>query len=132
VAAFYSATQPHYAAAPWASIAPPRTSHEVVVLNCATVTVKVAQMRLCHRRMISIRAYPRDAQEMVFDAHDRAFAFFKGACQRGIHDNMKTAIETVFAGKNRLFNRRFAQMCTRYLIELFTDDSLSELFGQGK
>jgi hypothetical protein len=60
-----------------------------------------------------IRAYPREAQEMVFDAHDWAFAFFKRACQRRIYDNMKTAIETVFAGKNRLFNRRFAQMCSR-------------------
>jgi hypothetical protein len=30
-----------------------------------------------------VRAYPRESQEMVFDAHERAFAFFKGACQRG-------------------------------------------------
>jgi len=36
---------------------------------------------------------------MVFDAHDRAFAFFKGACAHGIYDNMKTAVETLFAGK---------------------------------
>jgi transposase len=92
-------------------------SHEVVVLNGATVTVKVAHMRLCHSRMPFVRAYPRETQEMVFDAHDRAFAFFKGACGRGIYDNMKTAVETVFAGKNRLFNRRFAQMCSHYLIE---------------
>jgi hypothetical protein len=27
---------------------------------------------------------------MVFDAHDRAFAFFKGACARGIYDNLWT------------------------------------------
>jgi hypothetical protein len=92
-------------------------SHEVVVLNGATVTVKVAHMRLCHSRMIFIRAYPRETQEMVFDAHDRAFAFFKGACQRGIYDNMKTAVETIFVGKDRLYNRRFAQMCSHYLIE---------------
>jgi len=25
----------------------------------------------------------------VFDAHDRAFAFFKGACTRRIYDNMR-------------------------------------------
>jgi hypothetical protein len=25
-----------------------------------------------------VRAYPRETQEMVFDAHDRAFALFKG------------------------------------------------------
>jgi hypothetical protein len=30
---------------------------------------------------------------------------------------MKTAVETVFVGKNRLFNRRFMQMCSHYLIE---------------
>jgi len=91
-------------------------SHEVVVLNGATVTVKVAHMRLCHSRMIFIRAYPRETQEMVFDAHNRGFAFFRGACQRGIYDNMKTAVETIFAGKDRLYNRRFAQMCSHYLI----------------
>src|SRR4051795_6711522 len=71
-------------------------SHEVVVLNGATVTVKVAHVRLCHSRLMFVRAYPRETQEMVFDAHDCAFAFFRGACQRGIYDNMKTAVETVF------------------------------------
>ena len=92
-------------------------SHEVVVLNGATVTVKVAHVRLCHSRLMFVRAYPRETQEMVFDAHDRAFAFFRGACQRGIYDNMKTAVETVFVGKDRQYNRRFLQMCSHYLVE---------------
>ena len=30
---------------------------------------------------------------------------------------MKTAVETVFIGKDRQFNRRFLQMCGHYLIE---------------
>jgi transposase len=30
---------------------------------------------------------------------------------------MKTAVETVFVGKNRLYNRRFLQMCSHYLVE---------------
>ena len=92
-------------------------SHEVVVLNGVTVTVKVAHVRLCHSRMPLVRAYPRETQEMVFDAHDRAFAFFRGACRRGIYDNMKTAVETVFVGKDRLYNRRFLQMCSHYLVD---------------
>jgi transposase len=92
-------------------------SHEIVVLNGATVTVKVAHMRLCHSRMPFVRAYPRASQEMVFDAHDRAFAFFKGACERGIYDNMKTAVESIFIGKDRQYNCRFLQMCSHYLIE---------------
>ena len=67
--------------------------------------------------MLFVRAYPRETQEMVFDAHDRAFALFKGACQRGIYDNMKTAVETIFVGKGRLYNRRFLQMCSHYLVD---------------
>jgi len=92
-------------------------SHEYVVLAGVTTKVKVAHMRLCHSRMFFVRAYPRESQEMVFDAHDRAFRFFAGACRRGIYDNMKTAVEAVFTGKDRLYNRRFLQMCGHYLVE---------------
>jgi transposase len=92
-------------------------SHEVVLIDGVTVIVKVAHMRLCHSRMPFVRAYPRESQEMVFDAHDRAFAFFKGACRRGIYDNMKTAVEAIFIGKERSYNRRFLQMCGHYLVD---------------
>jgi transposase len=54
---------------------------------------------------------------MVFDAHERAFAFFKGTCRRGLYNNMKTAVETVFVGKDRAYNRRFLQMCGHFLVE---------------
>jgi transposase len=92
-------------------------SHEVVLINGTTVTVKVAHVRLCYSRMLFVRAYPRESQEMVFDAHDRAFAFFRGACTRGIYDNMKTAVETIFVGRERAYNRRFLQMCGHYLVD---------------
>ena len=86
-------------------------------MDGVTTTVKVAHVRLCHSRMMLARAYPRETQEMVFDAHERAFAFFKGACTRGIYDNMKTAVETIFIGKDRQYNRRFLQMCSHHLVE---------------
>ena len=92
-------------------------SHEVVLIGGTTVTVKVAHVRLCHSRMLFVRAYPRETQEMVFDAHDRAFAFFRGACTRGIYDNMKTAVDAIFVGRERTYNRRFVQMCSHYLVE---------------
>jgi transposase len=41
-------------------------SHEIVVLSGVTTTVKVAHVRLCHSRMLFVRAYPRESQEMVF------------------------------------------------------------------
>ena len=66
-------------------------SHEIVVMDGVTTIVKVAHVRLCHSRMMFVRAYPRETQEMVFDAHERAFAFFKGACGRGIYDNLWTS-----------------------------------------
>jgi len=54
---------------------------------------------------------------MVFDAHDKAFAFFEGTCTRGIYDNMKTAVDTIFVGRDRAYNRRFQQMCGHYLVD---------------
>ena len=92
-------------------------SQEIVLIAGAAVTVKVAHMRLCHSRMPFVRAYPREAQEMLFNAHDQAFAFFKGACRRGIYDNMKTAVDAVFVGKERRFNRRFLQLMSHHLVE---------------
>ena len=67
--------------------------------------------------MTYVRAYPRQTQEMVFDAHDHAFRFWGGTCTRGIYDNMKTAVDAVYVGKERKFNRRFEQMCSHYLVE---------------
>ena len=37
-------------------------SHEVVLIDGVTVTVKVAHMRLCHSRMPFVRAYPRETR----------------------------------------------------------------------
>jgi transposase len=53
----------------------------------------------------------------VLDAHNRAFAFFGGSCRRGIYDNMPTAVDQVLPGKARVFNRRFLQLCSHYLVE---------------
>ena len=92
-------------------------SHECVVIDGVTTIAKVAHMRLCHSRMPFVRAYPRERQEMVFDAHEKAFLFFKGACQRGIYDNMKTAVDAVFVGKERQFNRRFLQMLSHHTVD---------------
>jgi hypothetical protein len=74
-------------------------------------------MRLSYSRMPIVRAYFRETQEMVFDAHDKAFAFYGGVCRRGIYDNMKTAVETVFVGRAREYNRRFLQLCSHHLVE---------------
>jgi transposase len=40
-------------------------SHEIVLIDGVTTTVKVAHVRLCHSRMVFVRAYPRETQEIV-------------------------------------------------------------------
>ena len=92
-------------------------SHEDVEIAGKPMRVKVAHMRLCASRAVYVRAYPRETQEMVFDAHARGFAFFGGVPLRGIYDNMKTAVTTVFVGKERIFNRRFLVMADHYMVE---------------
>ncbi|NIJ67273.1 transposase [Sphingomonas leidyi] len=92
-------------------------SHEDVELAGKPMRIKVAHVRLCASRAVYVRAYPRETQEMLFDAHACAFAFFGGVPLRGIYDNMKTAVTTVFTGKEREFNRRFLVMADHYMVE---------------
>src|SRR3546814_5059329 len=75
-------------------------SHEDVEIAGEPMRVKVAHVRLCASRAMYVRAYPRETQEMLFDAHARAFAFFGGVPTRGIYDNMKTAVTSVFTGRS--------------------------------
>jgi transposase len=92
-------------------------SYEMVDLGDRPMPVKVAHLRLCYSRVFLAVAYLREAQEMVFDAHWRAFSLWGGSCQRGIYDNLKTAVELIFTGKARQYNRKFLQMASHYLIE---------------
>ena len=92
-------------------------SHEYARLSGVTTKVKAAHMRLCYSRMQLVQIFPRESQEMVFEAHERAFHFFGGVCRRGIYDNMKTAVSMVFVGKERAYNRRFLELCSHHLVE---------------
>jgi transposase len=92
-------------------------SYETVELAGQVQAVKVAHLRLAYSRVFLAVAYLREAQEMVFDAHWRAFQLWGGVPRRGIYDNLKTAVDLIFAGKQRQYNRRFLQMASHYLIE---------------
>jgi transposase len=92
-------------------------SHEQVELGGVLQTIKVAHFRLAYSRQMFVIAYPRETQEMVLEAHNRAFAFFGGVPARLIYDNLKTVVEAVFTGKERKFNRRFLCLANHYLFE---------------
>ncbi len=92
-------------------------SEDFAILSGEEIKLQVAHMRLCHSRMPFVRVYIRQTQEMLFDAHEKGFLFFGGMTERGIYDNMKTAVDTIYIGKQRKFNRRFLQMCSHYFVE---------------
>jgi len=92
-------------------------SEEEIALSGKLTRIKVAQIRLSHSRFFLTVAYPNEQLEMVLDAHDKAFSFFGGGCQKGIYDNMKTAVQKVLVGKDRIFNRRFLELASHYLFE---------------
>lgn len=92
-------------------------SHEDVEISRKPMRVKVAQARRCPSRAVYVRAHPRETYDMVFDTHSRAFALFGGVPLRGIYNNMKTAVTTVFVGKERVFNRQSLLMADSYTVE---------------
>jgi transposase len=92
-------------------------SHEHVILGGVLQTVKVAHFRLAYGRRMFLAAYPRETQEMVLDAHIRAFIHFGGVPRRVIYDNLKTVVDAIFVGKERQFNRRFLTLANHYLFD---------------
>jgi transposase len=92
-------------------------SQEHVEIGGIAQTIKLAHFRLAHSRKMFVVAYPRETQEMLFDAHNRAFAFFGGVPKRMVYDNLKAVVTTVLVGKERMFNQRFLALASHYLFE---------------
>jgi transposase len=92
-------------------------SQETVELGGVVQTIKVAHFRLTYSRQMFVVAYPRETQEMVLDAHSKAFSFFGGVPKRMVYDNLKTVVDAVLVGKERRFNRRFLALANHYLFE---------------
>ena len=64
-----------------------------------------------------MRAYLLQTHEMLFDAHWHGFRVFGGVPERGIYDNMRTAVDRVGRGKERQVNMRFLAMANHYVFE---------------
>lgn len=92
-------------------------SEEGLVVGGIYRRLQVAHLKLCASRAFWLVAYPTQAHEMLFDAHAQSFAALGGIPRRGIYDNMKTAVDRVRRGKDRVVNSRFAVMCAHYLFD---------------
>ena len=92
-------------------------SEDWAVIGGERIKLQVAHFKLSHSRAFTVRAYPLQTHEMLFDAHNRAFAVLGGIPRRGIYDNMRTAVDKVRRGKLRDVNARFGAMVSHYLFE---------------
>lgn len=92
-------------------------SEDYVVIGGVNTKLQIAHFRLSHSRAFFLRAYLQQTHEMLFDAHYHAFQVFGGVPERGIYDNMKTAVDKVGRGKQRTINKRFQSMVSHYLFE---------------
>ena len=92
-------------------------SEDWAVIDRVRTKLQVAHFKLSHSRAFVLVAYPLQTHEMLFDAHNKAFAVLGGVPRRGIYDNMKTAVDRVGVGKAREVNVRFAAMVSHYLFE---------------
>ena len=92
-------------------------SEDWLVVGRKKVKLQIAHTKLCHSRAFHLRAYLTQTHEMLFDAHNHAFRVLGGVPERGIYDNMKTAVDKVGRGKERLVNARFRAMVSHFLFE---------------
>ncbi len=75
-------------------------SEDWVRIGARPVKVQVAHFKLCHSRAFMLRAYPQQTHEMLFDAHNHCLAALGGVPERGIYDNMKTAVDRLVGASN--------------------------------
>ena len=92
-------------------------SEDWAILGGVRTKLQVAHFKLSHSRAFTLRAYPLQTHEMLFDAHVHAFRVLGGVPRRGIYDNMKTAVDRVGSGKERQVNARFSALVSHYLFE---------------
>jgi len=92
-------------------------SEDWAMINGQNTKLQVAHFKLSNSRAFILRAYLQQSHEMLFDAHNHAFVALGGIPERGIYDNMKTAVDRVGRGKLRTVNIRFQAMVSHFLFE---------------
>ncbi|MBK7284429.1 MAG: IS21 family transposase [Sphingomonadales bacterium] len=92
-------------------------SEDWAIIDGRQAKLQVAHTKLSHSRAFTVRAYLLQTHEMLFDALTQAFRVLGGVPQRGIFDNMRTAVDRIGSGKARQVNARFAAMASHYLFE---------------
>lgn len=79
--------------------------------------VKLFVMRSRYSGKPFIRAYPWERQEMFFDAHMHAFAYYKGVHRKIVYDNLTVAVKAILRGRKRKEQEQFTSFRSYYTFE---------------
>ena len=79
--------------------------------------VKLFCMRSRYSGKPFVRAYPAERQEMFFDGHMHAFAYYGGVFHQLVYDNLTTAVQQILRGKQRVEQERFVSLRSYYTFE---------------
>ena len=79
--------------------------------------IKIFCMRSKYSGKIFARAYLAERQEMFFDGHQHAFAYYGGVFKELIYDNLTTAVKRVLRGRKRLEQDQFIKFRAYYAFQ---------------
>ncbi|WP_240033885.1 IS21 family transposase [Oceanobacillus profundus] len=88
-----------------------------IVLQGQTKRVFLFCSQLSASRVRFVRAYLHEKQEAFLDGFVHAFEFFGGIPTEGLFDNLKTAVEKIMQGRDRLEQESFMALQTHYLFK---------------
>jgi transposase len=95
-------------------------SDEWLMIDGIHRKIQAAHTKMCASRAFYLSAYPTQTQDMLYDAHTRAFTALGGVSKRGIYDNMKTAVDKVTKRNGRVVNARFFAMTAHVCLNLIS------------
>jgi len=88
-----------------------------VKLSGQELDVELFVMRLCYSRKVFAMLFPTQRQECFFAGHVAAFEHFGGVPHRLTYDNLKTAVQRILEGRNRIEQSAFVTFRSHYLFE---------------
>ncbi|WP_244853126.1 IS21 family transposase [Bacillus sp. J14TS2] len=88
-----------------------------IILKGRTKRIFLFCIQLSASRVRFVRAYLHGKQEAFLDGFVCAFEFFGGVPTEGLFDNLKTAVQKILQGRDRLEQESFLALQTHYLFK---------------
>lgn len=88
-----------------------------IILQGRTQRIFLFCIQLSASRVRFVRAYLHEKQEAFLDGFVHAFEFFGGVPTEGLFDNLKTAVQKMLQGRDRLEQETFLALQTHYLFK---------------